>query len=65
MKTDDKTLIAALRILAHDINSGDGVANACIYEAANRLEELTRKQDDSLISFQDSMTKYNAENLKQ
>jgi len=40
MKTDDTTLISALRILAAQIQSGDGVANACIAEAANRLEEL-------------------------
>ena len=40
MKTDDKTLIAALRILAAEIRSDDGVANACIAEAADRLEEL-------------------------
>lgn len=41
-KTDDKTLIAALRILARDIESADGVANAAISEAADRLEELTQ-----------------------
>lgn len=39
-KTDDKILIAALRILVRDIQSNDGIANACIAEAANRLEEL-------------------------
>lgn len=43
MKTDDKTLIEALRILSRDIQSDDGVANACIAEAANRLAELTRE----------------------
>ena len=41
MKTDDKKLIEALRILVEQIQSDDGVANACIAEAANRLEELT------------------------
>lgn len=40
IKTDDKTLISALRILVRDIQSDDGVANACIAEAADRLEEL-------------------------
>lgn len=40
-RTDDKTLITALWILSHDIQSDDGVANACIAEAALRLEELT------------------------
>ena len=39
-KTDDKILIAAMYILARDIQSGDGVANAAIAEAAGRLKEL-------------------------
>ena len=39
-KTDDATLIAALRILARDIQSGDGCANACLLEVAARLETL-------------------------
>lgn len=42
MRTDDKTLIEALEILACDIQSGDGIANACIREAAQRLRELTQ-----------------------
>ena len=33
------TLIAAMRILARDIPSDDGVANAAIADAAGRLEE--------------------------
>ena len=41
MKTDTPVLISALRILARDIISEDGVANATILEAADRLEELT------------------------
>ena len=45
MKTDTKTLIDALRILARDIHSEDGVANAAIREAANRLEELQKLLD--------------------
>ena len=40
-KTDDKVLIAAMRILAQDIVTEDGVANSAIAEAANRLEELS------------------------
>lgn len=39
-RTDDKTLIAALRALARDIRSADGVANAAISEAADRMEDL-------------------------
>jgi multimeric flavodoxin WrbA len=40
MDTDTPTLIKALRILVEDIQSDDGVANACIAEAADRLELL-------------------------
>jgi len=43
MKTNSKTLIKALRILSEDVQSDDGVANACIAEAANRIEELELK----------------------
>ena len=39
-KSSTETLIAAMRVLARDIQSGDGVANAAISEAADRLEEL-------------------------
>lgn len=40
MKTNTETLIKALHILANDIESEDGVANAAIAEGAQRLEEL-------------------------
>ena len=40
MRSDTEIIIGALRILANDIQSGDGVANACIWEAADRMEEL-------------------------
>jgi len=43
MKTKSNTLIKALRILSEDVQSDDGVANACIAEAANRIEELELK----------------------
>lgn len=39
-KTTTKVLTEALRVLAMDIQSEDGVANAAIAEAAGRLEEL-------------------------
>ena len=42
MRTDTKTLIAAMRILSQDIESNDGIANAAIAEAADRMEELDR-----------------------
>jgi hypothetical protein len=38
--TPDEILIKALLILARDIQSDDGIANACIVEAAGRLQEL-------------------------
>jgi hypothetical protein len=44
MRTDTQTLIDALRILVRDIESEDGVANACIAEAADRLQELITPQ---------------------
>lgn len=43
MKTHNKTLIKALRILSEDIQSDDGIANACVAEAADRIEELQEK----------------------
>lgn len=51
MKTNTETLIKALRTLANDIESEDGVANAAIAEGAQRLEELhemNRKLLDAL-----------------
>ncbi len=43
-RTEDATLISALRILARDIQSGDGCANACLLETAARLEELVEER---------------------
>ena len=43
MRTDTKILAAAMRILACDIQSDDGVANAAIREAADRLLELEKE----------------------
>ena len=40
-----ETIIAAMRILAEDIHSEDGVANAAIREAADRLQELQSESD--------------------
>lgn len=39
-KTDNAKLVKAMQILASDIESDDGVANAAICEAAQRIEEL-------------------------
>jgi len=40
MRSKTETIIGALRVLANDIQSGDGVANLAIAEAADRMEEL-------------------------
>lgn len=37
-----KTLIESMRILSRDIKSPDGVANAAIADAADRLEEASK-----------------------
>ena len=54
MRTSTETLIAAMRILSQDIQSDDGIANAAIAEAAQRLEgqreRITRleRENDAL-----------------
>lgn len=40
MKTETMILAAAMDVLAREVQSGDGVANAAITEAAQRLREL-------------------------
>ena len=46
MKTDTNTIVEALKILSHDIQSSDGIANACIEEASSRLKELTEQVEN-------------------
>lgn len=43
-RTDDATLIEALRILSRTIKDGDGVIPACLAEAAARLETLVEER---------------------
>ena len=43
MRTSTETLIKSLNILARDIQSEDGVANAAISEGALRIEELNKE----------------------
>lgn len=45
-QTDTDTLVQALRILSRDIESGDGIANETIREAADRIETLNRLATD-------------------
>jgi hypothetical protein len=42
-RSSTETLIKALRILAAALNTGDGVAEAALLEAAERLQELDSK----------------------
>lgn len=42
-RSSTETIISALRVLARDIQSDDGVANAAIAEAADRMEEMQRQ----------------------
>ena len=42
-RASTETIIKAMRLLAQDIESEDGVAAAACLEAADRLEELSRK----------------------
>jgi CII-binding regulator of phage lambda lysogenization HflD len=42
-RTDTLTLASAMDILARDIQSSDGAANAAIAEAAQRLREVERE----------------------
>lgn len=57
MKSSTRSLINALRVLDSEIQSEDGVANAVVAEAANRLEEqqerMNRLEDagDSIVDW--------------
>ena len=48
MKSSTDTIISALRVLARDIQTDDGVVNACLEEAAGRLEELQRELTEAI-----------------
>ena len=43
MKSTTKTLIEAMKILANEIHSEDGIANAAIFEASERLDEQQKR----------------------
>ena len=47
-KSSTETLIVALRVLARDVQSEDGVANSFLREAAERMEELNRVVDQAI-----------------
>lgn len=47
MNSSTETLISALRILANEIETDDGIVNACLFEASNRLETLSEELEDA------------------
>ncbi len=49
MRTNTETLAQALDILARDIESPDGVANAAIREAAERLREMRYEELEQAV----------------
>jgi hypothetical protein len=51
MKSSTATLIKALQILSKEIQSEDGVANAALAEAADRLKKL----DNRVIELEDTI----------
>ena len=57
MNTSTEKLVMALRVMAAEIQSDDGVANAAIHEAALRLEQLSEK----IKRLYDSILKNNQE----
>jgi DNA repair exonuclease SbcCD ATPase subunit len=57
MDTPTETLIKALRQLSEDIQSEDGVANICVAESAQRLEE----QSEKIKRLRDGIAKQNME----
>lgn len=51
MRSSTETLIVSMLVLAKNISSEDGVANAAIAEAADRLEELQAENAKLLKNF--------------
>ena len=49
MKSSTETIIGALRVLARDIQTDDGVINACLSEAAERLEEMSVMSNSQMM----------------
>jgi plasmid maintenance system antidote protein VapI len=62
-RSSTETLINALRILSRDIYSEDGVANAAISEAADRLEELHNSMQASDAVRTESLNEYHPQSF--
>ncbi len=52
-RTDTAVLIDACRVLARDVQSGDGVANSALREIADRMEE----QEETIRHLRDDLSK--------
>lgn len=50
-----ETIISALRVLARDIESEDGMANLCLYEAADKLESVSEQLTLTTRQLRDAM----------
>jgi hypothetical protein len=50
--SSDNTLVSALRILSVEIESADGVANSAIAEAATRMEQLIKVDNQLQVAFE-------------
>ena len=48
-------IIKALRVLARDIQSDDGVANLALLEAANCMEKIERERDEARVKMADAL----------
>lgn len=58
MRTSNQTLVYALYQLSKEIYSEDGVANACIAEAADRIVELVGQIRVLEMKLEDERTKH-------
>ena len=63
MRSSTETIIGALHVLARDIQTDDGVINACLSEAAERLEELSILVDQYKIMASSQWTRIDYANL--
>jgi hypothetical protein len=61
MKSSTKTLIEAMQILASEIQSEDGVANAAILEASERL----REQDNRIAELEAQLKAAKADGVRE
>ena len=64
MRSSTETIIGALHVLARDIQTDDGVINACLSEAAERLQELSMLVDLYKVMASSQWTRIDYANLE-